>query len=283
MYRDRLAGHPVPCKAMSSSEPANGAASGRVDGRTARWSGQRDRRRVEFVEAALQAIARYGPQTSTEQVANHVGVTRTKLYRYFDGAADLHQCIARRASDMLIAKQKPVWNPAGHPIEMISNAVSVHLRWRIEHPSLYEYLTRHSLSDDANGVAAIREVNSTVAANVSGVIGALFSAFGLDEGPAEPLSFGIVGFIESATTHWLNDPEPLPLAEFIAQLAEWAWLLLDHTLQAGGVHLDPHQPVAVTLSGEADSPKPRSVLRVTRLPVNVPPPSGGIRIWGRSR
>jgi DNA-binding transcriptional regulator YbjK len=36
-----------------------------VDGRAARWSGQREKRRAEFVEAALEAIAHYGPQAST--------------------------------------------------------------------------------------------------------------------------------------------------------------------------------------------------------------------------
>lgn len=83
--------------------------NGAVDGRAARWSGQGDKRRAELVEAALQAIAHYGPQASIEQVADHVGVTRTKLYRYFDGAADLHRSVARRASDMLTARQSPTW------------------------------------------------------------------------------------------------------------------------------------------------------------------------------
>jgi AcrR family transcriptional regulator len=218
--------------------------SGPVDGRIARWSGQRDRRRAEFVEAALRAIAHYGPQTSTEQVASYVGVTRTKLYRYFDGAADLHRSIARRASDMLIAAQKPVWNPTGRPIEMITHAVSRHLRWRVEHPNLYEYLTLHPLSDDVNGVAAIREVSSAVAGNVAGQLEGYLWAVGLNEPPARTLSFGIVGFVESATTHWLNNPAPQPLPEFTAQLAEWIWALLSNTLQSGGIHLDPHQPIA---------------------------------------
>jgi AcrR family transcriptional regulator len=215
-----------------------------VDGRIARWSGQRDRRRTEFVEAALRAIAHYGPQTSTEQVASYVGVSRTKLYRYFDGAADLHHSIARRASDMLISAQRPVWNPTGRPIEMIAHAVSRHLRWRIDHPHLYEYLTLHPLSDDVNGVAAIREVNSAVAGSVAGQLEGYFWAVGLGHAPVEPLSFGMVGLVESATTYWLNSPAPLPLGEFKAQLAEWIWALLSNTLQSRGIHLDPYQPIA---------------------------------------
>src|ERR1700761_2172041 len=218
--------------------------SGFIDGRTARWSGQRDKRRAEFVDAALRAIAQYGPQTSTEQVASYAGVTRTKLYRYFGGAADLHHSIARRASDMLIAAQRPVWNPTGRPIEMIAHAVSKHLRWRMDHPNLYEYLTLHPLSDDVKGTAAIREGSSAVAGSVASQLGGYFWAIGLREAPAEPLSFGIVGFVESATTHWLNSPAPQPLAEFTAQLAEWVWALLSNTLQSSGIHLDPQEPIA---------------------------------------
>jgi AcrR family transcriptional regulator len=228
-----------------SSHPRIGATvTSPVDGRAARWSGQRDKRRAEFVEAALQAIAHYGPQASTEQVADHVGVTRTKLYRYFDGAADLHRSVARRASDMLTARQTPTWNTTARPMDMITRTVSVHLQWRIENPNLYEYLSRHSLSDDAHGVAAIHTVNTTVATNLSVANAAVLRIFGLDERPAVPLAFGAVGFVESATTRWLDDPARAPLPEFTAQLAEWMWSLWNSTLQAGGIHLDPRQPIA---------------------------------------
>jgi AcrR family transcriptional regulator len=231
-----------------TSHPRVGTAlTSPVDGRAARWSGQRDKRRAEFVEAALQAIAHYGPQASTEQVADHVGVTRTKLYRYFDGAADLHRSVAQRASDMLTARQTPTWNALARPMDMITNTVSAHLRWRIDNPNLYEYLTRHSLSDDARGVAAIHDVNNTVATNLAAANAAILRTFGLDERPAVPLAFGAVGFVESATTRWLSDPALAPLAEFTAQLAEWMWSLWDSTLRAGGIQVDPRQPIASQL------------------------------------
>ena len=130
-------------------------------------------------------------------------------------------------------------------MDMITTTVSAHLRWRIENPNLYEYLSRHSLSDDAHGVAAIHDVNRTVATNLSAVSAAVLRAFGLDERPAMPLAFGAVGFVESATTHWLNDPAPLPLPEFAAQLSEWMWALWDSTLQASGIYLDPHRTIAL--------------------------------------
>lgn len=230
---------------MKLNRQDEAGSSRSVDGRAARWSGQRDKRRDEFIEAALQAIAQYGPQTATEQVAEYVGVTRTKLYRHFDGAADLHHSIARRASNMLIAEQIPAWKKTVSPVQMITNTVSTHLKWRIENPDLYDYLRCHSLSDDTNGVAAIQAVNNTVATNLSVMIGSVFRTFGLDERMIMPLSFGAVGFVESATTHWLSDPKAAPLREFSAQLSEWMWSLWDTTLRSGGMNLDPHQPVAL--------------------------------------
>jgi hypothetical protein len=64
----------------------------------------------------------------------------------------------------------------------------MHVRWRIEHPNLYEYLTRHPLSDDADGGSAIDDMNRTVALNLAGVIAAFYRTLGLDERPAVPLS-----------------------------------------------------------------------------------------------
>jgi AcrR family transcriptional regulator len=229
---------------MGSGAPSDEAASQPIDGRTARWFGQRDKRRAEFIEAALEAIVQYGPQASIEQVADHVGVTRTKLYRYFDGAADLHRSVARRASDMLTTKQTLVWNEPLSPMQLVRSTVSMHVRWRMEHPNLYEYLTRRPLNDDADGGSAIDDVNRTVALNLAKVIAAFYRSLGLDERPAVPLSVGSVGFVESAVTHWLKDPAALPRREFVNQLAEWMWSLLNSALLKGGITIDPHEPIA---------------------------------------
>lgn len=52
------------------------SASRPTDGRATRWAVQRERRRDEFVEAALHAIARHGPEVSTEQIADTADLQR---------------------------------------------------------------------------------------------------------------------------------------------------------------------------------------------------------------
>ncbi|BBZ14002.1 TetR/AcrR family transcriptional regulator [Mycobacterium branderi] len=215
-----------------------------VDGRAVRWAGQRERRRADFVEAALQTIAECGPTTSIEQIAAQVGVTRTKLYRYFDGAADLHREVARRAAGMLITELEPVWKPTGSPLEMVTIGVGAHIRWLTAHTNLYLYLACHSLTAEPDAPDAITYIRDTAGALLAQLLADYLNAFGLDPQPAQPLGFGIFGFVDSAARQWLRQPGGYSEEEFIDQLAEWVWLLLDTTLKAGGVHLDPHEPLA---------------------------------------
>jgi AcrR family transcriptional regulator len=211
----------------------------KVDGRAARWAGQQERRRAGFVDAALAAIAEHGPDVSTEQIAERAGVARTRLYRHFDGAADLQRAIAQRAAELVTAELEPLWHPAGSPNEMIAAAISTHLRWLTEHAHLHRYLVR-TLPGTPEGRADVR---GTIARHLSRLFTGYLTAFGLDPAPADTIAFGLVGYVESATTRWLDHPGTLSLAQLTDQLSGTIWAMLDHTLRAGGVELDPDRPL----------------------------------------
>ncbi|RSD09318.1 TetR/AcrR family transcriptional regulator [Amycolatopsis eburnea] len=207
----------------------------KVDGRAARWAGQQERRRAEFVDAALAAIAEHGPDVSTEQIAERAGVARTRLYRHFADAADLQRAIAERAAELVTAELAPLWHPSGSPHEMITTVISTHLRWLTEHEPLHRYLAR--------AVPATTDVRGTIARHLSGLFSGYLTAFGLDPAPADTIAFGLVGYVESATTRWLDHPGALSLAQLTDQLTGTIWAMLDHTLKAGGVELDPDRPL----------------------------------------
>lgn len=216
--------------------------SRRADGRSTRWAGQHQRRRAEFVEAALIAIARHGADTSTEQIAEQAGVARTRLYKHFAGATDLQRAIAWRAAEMITLELAPVWNPDGSPSEVIGTGVQTHLRWLTEHRELYLYLSRHSLT--ATGGDAIRDIKDTIGGHLTQLFGAYLTAFGVESGVAEPLAYGIVGLVETATTRWLEQPAGVRQEELAENLSRWIWLLLDDTLRERGITLSPDQPLA---------------------------------------
>ncbi|MEQ0564153.1 TetR/AcrR family transcriptional regulator [Amycolatopsis sp. NEAU-NG30] len=207
----------------------------KVDGRAARWAGQQERRRAEFVDAALAAIAEHGPDVSTEQIAERAGVARTRLYRHFDGAADLRRAIAERAAELVTAELAPLWHPEGSPNEMIATVISTHLRWLTEHAALHRYLAR--------GVPDGPDLRGAIARHLSRLFTGYLTAFGLDPAPADTMAFGLVGYVESATTRWLDHPGALSRAQLTGQLTGTIWAMLDHTLRAGGVELDPDRPL----------------------------------------
>ncbi|MFJ9787595.1 TetR/AcrR family transcriptional regulator [Amycolatopsis sp. NPDC101161] len=207
----------------------------KVDGRATRWAGQQERRRAEFVDAALAAIAEHGPDVSTEQIAERAGVARTRLYKHFADAADLQRAIAQRAAELVTAELEPLWHPSGSPNEMISTVIATHLRWLTEHASLHRYLTRA-----APGPTDVRD---TIARHLSGLFTGYLTAFGRDPAPADTIAFGLVGYVESATTRWLDHPGALTLDQLTAQLSGTIWAMLDHTLRAVGVELDPDRPL----------------------------------------
>lgn len=212
----------------------------KVDGRAARWAGQQERRRAEFVDAALAAIAEHGPDVSTEQIAERAGVARTRLYRHFDGAPDLQRAIAQRAAELVTADLQPLWHPSGSPREMIDAAISTHLHWLTEHAQLHRYLVRTLPSLPEAGRTDVR---GAIARHLSRLFTGYLAAFGLDPAPADTIAFGLVGYVESATTRWLDHPGSLSLPQLTAQLTGTIWAMLDHTLRAGGVELDADRPL----------------------------------------
>lgn len=221
------------------------SAPGRSDGRTTRWAGHRERRRREFIDAALSAIAEHGPEVPVERIAEHAGVGRTRLYKYFADATDLHGAIADRAANLIITELAPVWNPHGTPMQMIRTAISTHIGWLVEHGPLYRYLTVHALSARAGGRDVMTDVKTSIARHLTQLFEHHLHEIGGADRVAEPIAFGLVGLVDSTTTGWLDSAGPMGRDELTELLTGWVWRLLDDTLRAQGIELDPCAPLVL--------------------------------------
>lgn len=223
------------------------------DGRSTRWAGQRERRRREFVDAALRAIAEYGPDVSTEQIAAAAGVARTQLYKHFTDATELRMAIADRAKESLSGDLR-LWELRGTPMQMIESGVRAHIRWLSEHRNLYRYLHRHSripLNDDQDPVT---DVKTAIGRQLTTLFEAYHEALGLDVRLAQPTAFGIVGLVDAAAARWLDDPLDLTREELTSLLSGWVWQIVDGNLRARGIERSPHAPVEIP--ARPDAPKP---------------------------
>lgn len=217
-----------------------------LDGRAARWSGQRERRRAEFVDAAISAIKAYGPQVSTEQIAAFAGVARTRLYRHFDNADDLRHAVTVRISELIINELAPALRePGGSVNQMIRNVVAPFVNWIAENANLYEY----GIADRGPNN---RFVDTDLRATIGMLLGKLIDAY-LDtwevESPfVDAVAFSIIGMVESAGVRWARRPGSVGRAELIEQLSTWVWAIFDSYLRGHGVTLDPDEPLGLPRS-----------------------------------
>lgn len=215
------------------------------DRRAARWTGQRAKRRSEFVEAAIVAIAAHGPTVSTEQIAAQAGVARTQLYRHFQDADDLHRAVALRAADLVIEEMAPLLTePGGAPAQMVERAVRTQVKWLAEHVNLYRYVTQRATSGPGGHHDVVADIKTTLGDHVSALLDGYLAAFEIRAPIADTVAFGLVGFVESATDRWLRDPGTLTLDQLADYLSAWIWGTLDHIFRDEGVVVDPDEPIA---------------------------------------
>ncbi|GAA2785469.1 TetR/AcrR family transcriptional regulator [Saccharopolyspora taberi] len=216
----------------------------RVDGRAARWAGQHERRRREFVDAALRAIAEHGPEVSTEQIAEQAGVARTRLYKHFTDTPDLQAAISERTVELITAELLPALDPQRTPVQMVRGVISAHIGWLVEHDNLFRYLTRYAVSSRSGGRDAFTDTKSAIAGHLTLMFEHYLGAFGMDTRVAEMSAFGVVGLVESSTSRWVEHPGGMDREELADLLTGWVWRLIDDVLRSGGVELDPHEPLA---------------------------------------
>ncbi|HZE67473.1 MAG TPA: TetR/AcrR family transcriptional regulator [Sporichthyaceae bacterium] len=214
-------------------------------GQAARWAGQRERRRAEFVDAALGVIAEQGPAVSVEDIAARVGVARTRLYRHFTDRADLERAISERVARLVMAELEPLWRPQGSARQMIAGAIGSYVRWIGANRNLHLYLHAHARpTDDATDAEtdAVSGVRRAVAEHLSGLFGGYLGLLGLDPSIATDLAHAVVGMVESVADRWaaVGGSEPDAVIE---RLGLWTWAMLADTLAGAGVTLDPDLPL----------------------------------------
>ena len=228
---------------------ADGDAGRPVDGRAARWAGQRAKRRAEIVAAALAEIEEHGTGVVTERIAARAGIARPRLYRHFADAEDLYEAIAQGAADLLIGAMTPVLtNPTGTGMEMITRAVRTFVVWLSDHVSLYRYVILRSVSQRSPGESLISDVRTAIGTMLRDVFAGYLRLFDCDPSVADSLAFAVVGMVESTTARWLAERGPMSRDELVEQLSVWVWALVDNVLRALGVTLGPDVPLPVTPS-----------------------------------
>jgi AcrR family transcriptional regulator len=206
------------------------------DGRRSRWSGHRQQRREEFIQAALRVLARCGPDLPIDAVAAEAGVSKPVLYRYFNDKAALVEALGEAGSAALLDRMLPAMQSDRPPLERVRDAVSAYFALIDEQPNLYWLLARWP------GTESVQRDKDLIATALTAILGDYLREFGLDSGGAEPWAYGLTGLVQSTGEWWLNRRN-MSRVHVVGYVTELIWAALSGVLREAGVVIDPARPL----------------------------------------
>jgi AcrR family transcriptional regulator len=220
----------------AETRAAPGNATPAVDGRAVRWAGQRERRREEFIAAAVEAIRLRGPDVTVEAIARSVGVARTRIYRHFRDGAEIRIAVADRIAEMLMSVLAPPSNTTdGVPRVVFKNGAQLFVDWLSANRNLWAYLVRSS------------QVYESFRAGMISALASLFSPYLAAAGAAPDtdrrLAAALVGMGSSLVDEWTAQPTGRDTEALVDDISGWTWALVTSTLARYGRSIDPDRPL----------------------------------------
>lgn len=217
------------------------------DARKERWRKHRQARRAEFVEAAIRALVRHGPDVGMDEIAAEAGVTKPVLYRHFTDKADLFVAVGHRGTELLFERLIPALNSETAPRPRIRQALNAYFAVIEEFPAVYRFMTSRYFPDRPVDSDIVREDKEMIAAALATLLGDYMRAFNMDSGGAEPWAHGIVGLVQNTTEWWL-DRQSMSREAVVDYLTKIIWAAIDGVAREVGVRLDPDAPLELNNS-----------------------------------
>lgn len=229
------------------------SARNQIDGRKRRWDEHKKARREAFVDGAVTAIRREGPDIGLEAIAAELEVSKTVLYRHFADKADLVQAILTKiAETVLLPPLLHELTAQRDDYDQARALLAAYVHSIADEPSLYGYVFANSASGGENVVATTERV---IAEALASLVGDRLRAKGMDSGGALPWSYGVVGMVQLAT-HWWVDNRTMSADALIDYLTMLAWGGLE------GIRAAEGSPAKFVVS-----PAPENGLRLLATPL----------------
>ncbi|MCM6775596.1 TetR/AcrR family transcriptional regulator [Nocardia sp. CDC159] len=227
---------------------ADRAASAVAGGRQARWEPHNAERRARIVEAAIELVEQSPPGAviSAQLIAERAGLAKSVLYRQFSGRDELDRRVRSEIAARFVDALDSALDIAdGSIAQIIARTVGVVVDWIGDHPRLHEFLRGGPAADDPVPRDALAGLLAAVADRAARLVTGLAGVVGVADPPViDTMTFAIVSMTEATVTRWARDPAPaLSREQLVAEVASYAWSILDGVARAHGIVLDPEQPL----------------------------------------
>ncbi|MET7770546.1 TetR/AcrR family transcriptional regulator [Nocardia sp. NPDC005366] len=240
--------------------PPSSPTSPPLGGRQARWQPHNDQRRERIV-AAVIALLEEGPagvEVPMRSITERAGLSKSVVYRQFSGRDELDRrtrtAICEQFTDTLDTALDVT---AGSIHQILHRSIGAVVDWIDRHPRLHEFLRRGPALGDPDDMNAMSSLQTSIATRTRRLVSGLAGVIGVvDEPVVDTMTFAIVAMTEATVTRWAHDPEPaLDRDRLVAELASYAWSVLDGVARAHRLVLDPEQPLLAVLERLA-TPEP---------------------------
>lgn len=221
-----------------------------ADGRSSRWDEHNAQRRLDVLDAAIEAIERHGVGVTVKQIADRLGLPRPVVYRHFDGRTDLDEQIRARILEMLLAELEPALRPEGTVAEAVRHAVGTYLAWVDRHPRLHHFLGTGRHHERVTGSPVVSGARNAIAAQLAALFAEALSLVGKDASFARPMAFGVIGLVDGVVNAWRSDStSAITPAEITSRLTDSLLALIESNARALGVDVHADTPVGELLRG----------------------------------
>ncbi|MBO1767785.1 TetR/AcrR family transcriptional regulator [Allobranchiibius sp. GilTou38] len=202
----------------------------RVDGRDARWTAHREERRMQLTESALRAIRRHGAGVGMDEIAAEAGTSKTVIYRHLGDRLGLYLAVCASVDRLILAdfsaaldRTDAARRPSSvDPRSVLIAAIDSYLALVENDPEVYRFVTRPPQVQVPRDSDPVIGLSASIAERLSDLLAANLREGGRDEALAPILAAGLVGFVRESADSWVTDPQRVPRAEIVEQLAEFA-------------------------------------------------------------
>jgi AcrR family transcriptional regulator len=186
-------------------------------------------RERQMIEAATLVFARSGyHNTSMDQVAEQVGISKPMIYSYFDSKEGLYKACLERAGAELVEQVRASFKPGFKPEQALWEGFIAFFEFLRDHPTDWQLVRNESVKE----VPALTEIIEEVHNNLRSLIGEL-SMIVSKETPGDPFadsdrrqaaSFAMLGAAAALGNRWLDEGATSSPEEPCTQLMNFFWL-----------------------------------------------------------
>ncbi len=190
------------------------------DGRRQRWEKHKLARRTELTDGTIEAVRALGSDVGMDEIAAHIGVSKTVLYRYFTDKTDLGVATAVRFFETtLLPRLTDAITDDVDEYTLARTVIGVYVNAVADEPNLYRFALATSPSA---AVAATADSEKLVAALLTSTLTVRLTERNAETAGAEVWSYALLGGIQRAVDWWMAD-RTLPVDDLIDYLTMMSW------------------------------------------------------------